>query len=75
MEESLGLYKMTSGMKRKYMTYFETLMEQIKKVTLKEDLGETQNLTQNKLLYCIYCGSKILVEKQTFCGNCGKKLP
>ncbi len=69
MEESLG-FGSVLGMKRKYMTYFKTLIGQFKKETQTVVLVETQN----KLNYCIYCGSKIVAENQIFCGNCGTSL-
>ena len=75
MEESLGVYLMTSGMKRKYMIYFKMLTEQTKKETLELRLEEVQIHTQDNRNYCIHCGNKIIEKEQTFCGNCGKVLP
>ena len=76
-EESLGLYLLTSGMKQKYRDYFEMLMKNLKEIIPPlemKSVAQSKEVIKEGLKFCAYCGTQTVQEDQEYCVKCGKKI-
>ena len=76
-EESLGLYLLTFGMKQKYRDYFEMLMKNLKEIIPKLEMKTiplSREVVKEGLKFCAYCGTQTVKDDQEYCTNCGKEI-